>query len=166
MYENQNREVAFVTDEADGSWGQATKVLASASLGAFGDPAIDAISCASAGNCSAGGTYWNLSKGTQAFVVNETNGTWSKAIEVPGLARLDVGKTAAFNALSCASAGNCSVGGSYWGPRRANEPSSRTRRTAPGAKRPKYPARHCSIWAGRLKLIPFRALRLATAAPG
>ena len=116
MYENQNREVAFVTDEADGSWGQATKVLASASLGAFGDPAIDAISCASAGNCSAGGTYWNLAKGTQAFVGNETNGTWRKASEVPGLARLDVGKTAAFNALSCASAGNCSVGGSYWGP--------------------------------------------------
>jgi hypothetical protein len=121
MYENQSQEVAFVANEVGGTWGQATKVLASASLGPFGDPAIDAMSCASPGNCSAGGTYWNLSKGTEAFVVNETNGTWSKAIEVPGLARLNVGKTAAFNTLSCASAGNCSVGGSYWGPAKSQQ---------------------------------------------
>jgi hypothetical protein len=41
------------------------------------------------------------------------NGTWNKAIEVPGLARLDKADDSAVVSLSCSSAGNCSAAGFY-----------------------------------------------------
>jgi hypothetical protein len=66
------------------------------------------VSCASAGNCSAGG----LGDG-QLFVVNETNGTWGGAEQIPGFAALNQGGQAELFSMSCASAGNCSTGGSY-----------------------------------------------------
>src|ERR1700683_3786616 len=40
-------------------------------------------------------------------------GTWGKAEEIPGTAKLNVGGTASVNSLSCSSPGNCAVGGSY-----------------------------------------------------
>ena len=50
-----------------------------------------AVSCGSAGNCSAGGHYTDSSGRDQAFVVNQVNGTWHTAIEVPGTAALNQG---------------------------------------------------------------------------
>jgi hypothetical protein len=41
------------------------------------------------------------------------NSTWSTATQVPGTATLNTGGNAATESLSCASAGNCSAGGSY-----------------------------------------------------
>jgi hypothetical protein len=75
--------------------------------------AISTLSCASAGNCSAGGYYTDQPGSRQAFVVNQANGTWGNAEEVPGTAAVNTGGSAAINRLSCASAGNCSAGGYY-----------------------------------------------------
>ena len=79
--------------------------------GAYGN----SVSCPSAGNCSAGGSYTKNTPGDpeEAFVVNEVNGTWHKAIEVPGTAALNRGGNADITSVSCASAGNCSAGGFY-----------------------------------------------------
>ncbi|HXP19639.1 MAG TPA: hypothetical protein VN840_08335, partial [Streptosporangiaceae bacterium] len=73
-------------------------------------------SCGSAGNCSAGGFY-EVGSGLhwQAFVVSQKNGTWGKAVEVPGTAALNTGVRAQINSVSCGSAGNCSAGGYYTG---------------------------------------------------
>jgi len=71
------------------------------------------VSCGSAGNCAAGGAYADGSGHEQAFVVGERNGTWGKAIEVPGSGALNAGGTAFVESLSCASAGNCAAGGAY-----------------------------------------------------
>jgi hypothetical protein len=38
---------------------------------------------------------------------------WGQAIEVPGLAALNTGGFAELNSVSCASAGNCAIGGYY-----------------------------------------------------
>jgi hypothetical protein len=39
--------------------------------------AVNSVSCASPGNCSAGGYYKEASHGSsKAFVVGETNGNW------------------------------------------------------------------------------------------
>ena len=46
------------------------------------------MSCASAGNCAAGGRYRDGGH-LQGFVAGERNGLWGKAIEVPGLAALN-----------------------------------------------------------------------------
>jgi hypothetical protein len=71
------------------------------------------VSCASAGNCSAGGTYTGGLKREHAFIVNEVNGTWHKAIKVPGTTALEQGGIAGLKSVSCASVGNCSAGGYY-----------------------------------------------------
>jgi hypothetical protein len=74
---------------------------------------FNSLSCASAGNCAAGGSYEDSSGDTQAFVVDETAGTWGNAEKVPGTAKLNRGGDANVYRLSCGSAGNCAAGGSY-----------------------------------------------------
>ena len=106
-------EQAFVVTERNGVWGKAKEVPGSAALNAGGDAGIDAVSCASAGNCSAGGSYRDSSGHDQAFVVTESSGTWGRAKELPGSAGLNAGGDAGIDAVSCASAGNCSADGSY-----------------------------------------------------
>jgi D-alanine-D-alanine ligase-like ATP-grasp enzyme len=102
----------FVVSAKDGTWGRAEPVRGLARLNTAGDANVSLLSCASAGNCSAVGSYAN-GHGTQAFVVSEKHGTWGRAEPVPGLVRLNTGGDANVYSLSCASAGNCSAGGSY-----------------------------------------------------
>ncbi len=47
------------------------------------------------------------------FVVSEKNGTWGKAIEVPGSGALNAGGETRVLQVSCGSAGNCAAGGDY-----------------------------------------------------
>jgi hypothetical protein len=117
-YTDDNDTSAFTVSEVNGTWGQAMAVPGLATLNAGGNAAINSVSCASAGNCSAGGSYISGldSDGdpeTQAFVVSQVNGTWGTAIEVPGTATLNVNGNAEVLSVSCASAGNCSAGGTY-----------------------------------------------------
>jgi hypothetical protein len=106
---------AFVLSEKKGTWGNAQPVGASLNAGKFA--LVSSISCASAGNCGAGGVYADKTDTLQAFVVNETAGTWGSAEEVPGTAKLNasVGNMvgAAVNEISCPSAGNCGAAGYY-----------------------------------------------------
>ena len=102
-----------MVSEVNGTWRTAIEVPGTAALNAGGVAEITSVSCASAGNCSAGGCYTDSSGHQQAFVVNEVNGTWGTAMEVPGTAALNQGGDAGITSVSCASAGNCSAGGDY-----------------------------------------------------
>jgi hypothetical protein len=110
---------AFVVDETKGTWGKAEQVPGMSKLSPFGVGGVESVSCASPGNCSAGGSYadgFNQKADGyygQAFVMNETNGAWGQAKEVPGTAKLNKGRDAAVSSLSCASPGTCSAAGSY-----------------------------------------------------
>ena len=107
------RGQGFVADERNGVWGTAIQVPGLAALNTSGEAAVSEVSCASAGNCTAGGYYSSF--GSQGFVADERNGVWGTAIEVPGLQALDGGAgDASVNSVSCASAGNCAAGGSYF----------------------------------------------------
>jgi hypothetical protein len=105
---------AFVVTETGGTWGTAQEVPGTAALdlGAAGAQ-VSSVSCAAAGNCSAGGYYTDASGRQQAFVVAETGGTWGTAQEVPGTAARNVGGYAAISSVSCAAVGDCSAGGYY-----------------------------------------------------
>ena len=103
---------AFVANEVNGTWSPVVMVPGMAALGG-GSAQVNSVSCASAGNCSAGGDYTDTSGAQQAFVVDEANSHWQNAIEVPGTEILNTGRTAAVNSLSCAAPGNCIAGGSY-----------------------------------------------------
>jgi hypothetical protein len=104
---------AFVVTETSGTWGTAIEVPGTATLNVGGVAAIVSVSCALAGDCSAGGLYSSSSGLRQALVVTETNGTWGTAIEVPGTAALNTGGSADADSVSCASAGNCTAAGFY-----------------------------------------------------
>jgi len=104
---------AFVAGETNGTWHTAMEVPGTAALNKKGDAGVDSVSCASAGNCSAGGFYTGGTGLQQAMVAGETNGTWHSAIAVPGTVALNKNGGAAVNEVSCASAGNCSAGGTY-----------------------------------------------------
>jgi hypothetical protein len=104
---------AFVVSEKNGTWGRAEEIPGTAALNRGGNAEVNSVSCGSAGNCSVGGVYSTINMHDQAFVVSEKNGVWGKAEQVPGTAVLNKGKSAQVNSVSCASAGNCSVGGYY-----------------------------------------------------
>src|SRR6266516_248055 len=104
---------AFVVSQVNGTWRTARKVPGTAALNQTGNAEVNSVSCASAGNCSVGGYYKDGSWHYQAFVVSQVNGTWRTARKVPGTAALNQGGNAWIGSVSCASAGNCSAGGSY-----------------------------------------------------
>jgi hypothetical protein len=111
---------AFVVSEAKGKWGKAEEVPGTAALNKGRAAQVTSVSCASAGDCSAGGYYTSGSGSIQGLVVSEVNGKWGKAEEVPGTAALNKGRDAQVTSVSCASAGNCSAGGYYYNEQHAN----------------------------------------------
>ena len=104
---------AFVVTETDGIWGNAIEVPGTATLNADGIAGVKSVSCAAAGECAAGGGYTDGSGNAQAFVVDETDGSWRNAVEVPGTATLNTGGLAGVGSISCAAAGDCAAGGHY-----------------------------------------------------
>jgi hypothetical protein len=111
-YRNKNRQQGFVASEKNGVWGKAIAVPGLAALNTGTDAEVNDVSCGSAGNCAAEGTY-EKDLVEQVFVVNERNGDWGKVIAVPGLAALNKRGEAEVNGVSCGSAGNCALGGDY-----------------------------------------------------
>ena len=74
---------AFLVSEKHGVWGQARKIAGLAKLNTGGgdggpDAGFGQISCSSAGNCLAAGSY-DGKKGTEPFTVTEQHGTWGPA---------------------------------------------------------------------------------------
>src|SRR5579862_497822 len=104
---------AFVASETHGVWGTAVEVPGDATLNNGGLAGVNSVSCASAGDCAAGGFYTDGASHNQAFVVSETHGVWGTAIEVPGSATLNSGAFASVNSVSCAAPGDCAAGGHY-----------------------------------------------------
>jgi hypothetical protein len=107
---NAKRSQAFVVDETNGVWGAAQTVPGFTNRDASVNTEVYVMSCPSAGNCSAGGTFAVGSQNTVVFVMSEKDGTWGRAIEVPGSSRFNSG-AGFITSLSCTSAGNCSAGG-------------------------------------------------------
>jgi hypothetical protein len=105
--------MGFVAVEKNGVWGKATNLPGLAKLDGRLAGA-GSVSCASPGNCAAGGYYSNSSGGvTQGFVAVERHGRWAKAVKVPGLAALNKGGDASVQSVSCPPAGSCAAGGYY-----------------------------------------------------
>jgi len=112
-----NGAQAFVAIEVNGSWDSATEIPGTAALNTGDFAHVASVSCPSPGDCAAGGWYevplGNGSYASEAFVVSEVSGSWGNAVEVPGTAALNTDGYAQVSSVSCASAGNCAVGGWY-----------------------------------------------------
>lgn len=98
---------AFVASEVNGTWGNATEVPGITALnGGSNTATASAVSCASAGNCAAGGVYFDSTPASHAFVVSQANGTWGNAQQLTG-----TGTSPQLRSVSCATPGNCAIGG-------------------------------------------------------
>jgi hypothetical protein len=108
---------SFVVSERNGRWGRAITVPGLAKLNSGTGNGSVSVSCASAGNCAAGGLYggYDPDNGNtqEGFVASERNGVWGKAVQVPGLQTLNSGQGGGALSVSCTSAGNCAAGGDY-----------------------------------------------------
>lgn len=111
---------AFVADERRGSWGRPIQVPGVAALNVGENAEVNSVSCTSAGDCTAGGTYWpggadagGVNPALSAFVATEQGGRWGRAIEVPGTPALNAGGSATVSAVSCWSPGDCTAAGQY-----------------------------------------------------
>ena len=118
---------AWVRTETHSRWQPALEVPGIAALNVDSNApgsnvGVDAVSCASAGNCAAGGQYTsatgisvNGSAPLQPFVVAETNGRWGTAREVPGIGAIsnNAFADAITSFMACPSAGNCTAAGTY-----------------------------------------------------
>jgi len=103
---------AFVSSQADGTWGTPVELPGTGALNAGGSASVSQVACASPGNCAAVGTYSAAPPYRLAFVATEVNGAWRPAISVPGLAALHA-RDAQLAAVSCGSPGNCAAVGSF-----------------------------------------------------
>jgi hypothetical protein len=105
---------AAVSVENGAAWSAPRTLPGVAALAPDGS-AVTVLTCTSPGNCLAGGTYVpnhpHLQFDQLVFVASEVKGVWQRAVPLPGAARLNTGHQAYILAVSCASAGNCSVGG-------------------------------------------------------
>jgi hypothetical protein len=114
-YRNEaGRPEGLLLTETDGFWGSGVEAVLPPNA-AVGDQLVDlnSVSCASAGNCSAVGTYYD-SSGAEGLLLTETDGTWATGLEaaLPANA-VATGRETGLNSVSCTSAGNCTAVGSY-----------------------------------------------------
>jgi hypothetical protein len=68
-HDGADHREAFVGNERNGSWEAAQEVPGLAAFNGDGNAQVGSLSCASAGNCSAGGYYVGSGGSRQAFVV-------------------------------------------------------------------------------------------------
>jgi ricin-type beta-trefoil lectin protein/Big-like domain-containing protein len=111
----------FAMDSSGGTWGAPQEVSGTDGLSSPSpvSAGLTSVSCASAGNCVAGGVY-RLSSATgavdeQVFLATETGGTWGQAQQVAGVAALDSGGWSNLRSVSCAGSGECAAIGVYKG---------------------------------------------------
>ncbi len=105
-----NRQGVMLT-ESSGKWAPGVKA-APPSPATNPLVTINAVSCASPGNCTAAGWYTDSSGNQQGLVLTQSSGTW-----VAAKAKLPAGAAANpvvyMSSVSCASARNCTAVGEY-----------------------------------------------------
>jgi hypothetical protein len=140
---------AFVVTGVDGSWGAAREVPGTAGLNRGGLASVNDVSCPSAGNCVAGGSYQDAATYGQAFVVSEHDGTWQDARQVPGTASAPFSsRDPEIDSLSCPSAGNCDASGGIDSPQTAFVVSEQNGRWQRAELVPGLDALNTGSWAG------------------
>jgi hypothetical protein len=97
-----------------GLWAQAVEVPGLGPLNAGGAARVTSLSCASAGNCAAGGYYTTSANTDDAFVVSERNGIWQGAQLPRGVAAPGGRDTKVFS-VSCPAVSYCGAVGAYFG---------------------------------------------------
>jgi hypothetical protein len=104
--------------ESGGKWATGIDPQLPADAGGYSFDSLDSVSCPSAGNCGAVGSYSDGSSNNQGLLVTETAGLWGTGAEAALPANATVtsgGQSVSLYSVSCPSTTNCTAGGSYTG---------------------------------------------------
>ena len=116
QFTDSNSKVrAFTMTMTNGSWGSATPASFGAGVNVprtMGYTGFMSVSCASAGNCVAGGSYDTAFSTKEAFTMTMSNGSWGQAAPVEFPAGLQSSsRESDVLTVSCASVGYCIASG-------------------------------------------------------
>jgi hypothetical protein len=103
----------LVVDENDGMWDTGAEVMPPGTPSSDPDVSLRSVSCSSAGNCTAVGSYSDDNGLPEGLLVTETNGEWGPGIEAQLPAQATGG--AQIGSVSCAAPGDCTAVGTYYG---------------------------------------------------
>jgi hypothetical protein len=104
---------AMEATETRGHWDQASRVTPPSKAGTNPDAKLYAVSCTSAGRCTAVGTYEDASGHPQAMEATEIRGIWQQAAQVTAPFKAGTNPQADLSAISCASARRCTAVGEF-----------------------------------------------------
>src|SRR5207253_2503841 len=108
-----NHQQGLLLSETAGTWATGVEASLPAKAGADPDVNLTSVSCASAGNCGAVGSYDDSSGHQHGLLLTETAGTWATGIEASLPANAGSSLFVFLNSVSCVSAGNCGAVGDY-----------------------------------------------------
>jgi hypothetical protein len=103
----------FLLEEVSGTWQTGIEALLPTDAAGTAASNLTSVSCYSAGNCSAVGTYTDSSGNTQGLLLDEVDGTWGSGTSVPLPAGAASNPSLHLNSVSCAQDGICSAVGTY-----------------------------------------------------
>lgn len=107
---------AVVIPEVDGTWRNAVTLVLPGDASAYPSAALSEVTCVSAGNCTAIGTYTDVGGDIEGMIATETHGAWVRALAMVmplGAATNPHTFFYGYGGLFCSSIGNCSAGGQY-----------------------------------------------------
>jgi len=116
-FDTSNNELSFAASEVGGRWRAATRASLPANALVTGQSSmLRAVACASAGYCSAVGTYIDGASPnphTQGFALDEVRGVWRRVAELRVPADANINPFVNLSQLACAANGNCTTIGTY-----------------------------------------------------
>lgn len=108
FYQSLSGEEGLLLGESGGEW-TATEVQPPRDASTEHLIELDAVACATAGNCAAVGSY-DTPSGTGGLLLTEENGAWSAGAPAPVPTNTNL---ATLGTVACASSGSCTTAGFY-----------------------------------------------------
>ena len=103
----------LLVNEVEGTWDRGVEARLPANASSSPGPFIEEVQCASAGNCTAAGSYIDSLENGQGLLLTETSGVWGTGVEAPLPAGARSGPSLLGGSLSCPAAGDCSYVDGY-----------------------------------------------------
>jgi cytochrome c551/c552 len=104
----------LIVNEVKGTW-TSSRLALPTNASSYADASLSAVTCVK-NSCSVLGSYATSTGALEGLAASETNGQWSKPVEIPMPTNAGTNPTTylyGFSEIACASNGNCSAGGQY-----------------------------------------------------
>ncbi|MHB8378983.1 MAG: hypothetical protein ACYDB2_03565 [Acidimicrobiales bacterium] len=108
-----SRTVGFVMNEVRGTWQRALEITTEATPNVNPFVAMNQIACASNAHCVAVGSFVDSNSVTQALVVTEVRGVWSRGVSLSLPLNASVYAGAAVTEVTCVKRSTCAALGTY-----------------------------------------------------